>query len=113
HARSGSGFLEKISSAAQSRRSRSPADGPGRCAMNPPAAPAVARANAPALAPETRVAWPKRTVATLANGLQVVLVESRTFPKITAQLYFRSGNAVVSHSAPGLAEITATVVRSR
>ena len=80
--------------------------------MNAPAAPAVARANAPALAPETRVAWPKRTVATLANGLQVVLVESRTFPKITAQLYFRSGNAVVSHSAPGLAEITATVVRS-
>jgi zinc protease len=80
--------------------------------MTTPAAPAVARANAPALAPETRVAWPKRTVATLANGLQVVLVESRTFPKITAQLYFRSGNAVVSHSAPGLAEMTATVVRS-
>jgi len=80
--------------------------------MNAPVAPAVARANAPALAPETRVAWPKRTVATLANGLQVVLVESRTFPKITVQLYFRSGNAVVSHSAPGLAEITATVVRS-
>jgi zinc protease len=80
--------------------------------MTAPAAPAVARAHAPALAPETRVAWPKRTVATLANGLQVVLVESRTFPKITAQLYFRSGNAVVSHSAPGLAEITATVVRS-
>jgi zinc protease len=80
--------------------------------MTTPAAPAVARANAPALAPETQVVWPKRTVATLANGLQVVLVESRTFPKITAQLYFRSGNAVVSHSAPGLAEITATVVRS-
>jgi zinc protease len=80
--------------------------------MTTPAALAVARANAPALAPETRVAWSKRTVATLVNGLQVVLVESRTFPKITAQLYFRSGNAVVSHSAPGLAEITATVVRS-
>jgi zinc protease len=80
--------------------------------MTTPAAPAVARAKAPALAPETPVAWPKRTVATLANGLQVVLVESRTFPKMTAQLYFRSGNAVVSHSAPGLAEITATVVRS-
>jgi zinc protease len=80
--------------------------------MTAPAAPAVARAQAPALGPETRVAWPKRTVATLANGLEVVLVESRTFPKITAQLYFRSGNAVVSHSAPGLAEITATVLRS-
>jgi zinc protease len=80
--------------------------------MTAPAVPAVARAHAPALAPETRVTWPKRTVRTLANGLQVVLVESRTFPKITVQLYFRSGNAVVSHSAPGLAEITATVVRS-
>jgi zinc protease len=44
--------------------------------------------------------------------LQVVLVESRTFPKISAQLYFRSGNAVVAHSAPGLAEMTATVVRT-
>src|SRR3984885_5838512 len=36
----------------------------------------------------------------------------RSFPKITAQLYFRSGNAVISHSAPGLAEITVTVLRS-
>jgi zinc protease len=75
-------------------------------------APAVVRAQPPALAPESLVAWPKRTVATLSNGLQVVLVESRTFPKITAQLYFRSGNAVVAHSAPGLAEMTATVVRT-
>ena len=44
--------------------------------------------------------------------MQVVLAESRTFPKISAQLYFRSGNAVVAHSAPGLAEMTATVVRT-
>jgi zinc protease len=70
------------------------------------------RAQAPALGPESPVAWPKRTVITLPNGLQVVLVEARTFPKITAQLYFRSGNAVVAHSTPGLAEMTATVVRS-
>ena len=68
--------------------------------------------SAPALGPERPVAWPKRTVRTLANGLEVVLAESRTFPKITAQLYFRSGNAVVAHSAPGLADITATVVRT-
>jgi zinc protease len=71
-----------------------------------------ARATAPALAPERPVEWPKRTVRTLANGLQVVLVESRTFPKISAHLYFRSGNALVSHTAPGLAELTATVVRT-
>ncbi len=69
------------------------------------------RTQPPALAPESPVAWPRRTVRTLSNGLQVVLVESRNFPKISAQLYFRSGNAVVAHSAPGLAEMTATVVR--
>ncbi len=66
----------------------------------------------PALAPERPVAWPKRTVRTLANGLQVVLAESRAFPKISAQLYFRSGNAVVAHAAPGLAEMTSAVVRT-
>ena len=71
-----------------------------------------ARATAPALAPERPVEWPKRTIRTLANGLQVVLVESRTFPKISAHLYFRSGNAIVAHRTPGLAELTATVVRT-
>jgi zinc protease len=66
----------------------------------------------PALGPERPVAWPKRTVHTLSNGMQVVLAELRTFPKISAQLFFRSGNAIVAHRAPGLAEITATVVRT-
>jgi zinc protease len=65
----------------------------------------------PPLGPESPVAWPLRTVRTLANGLQVVLAESHTFPKIAAQLFFRSGNAVVAHHAPGLAEMTATIVR--
>jgi zinc protease len=80
--------------------------------MTTPAALPILRTQPPALAPESAVAWPKRTVRTLSNGLQVVLVESRTFPKISAQLYFRSGNAVVAHTAPGLAEMTATVVRT-
>jgi zinc protease len=80
--------------------------------MSVSAASVVARANPPALGPESAVVWPKRTVTTLSNGLQVVLVESRNFPRISAQLYFRSGNALVSDTAPGLAEITATVVRS-
>jgi predicted Zn-dependent peptidase len=44
--------------------------------------------------------------------MKVVLAELRTFPKISAQLFFRSGNASVAHRAPGLAEITATVVRA-
>jgi zinc protease len=66
----------------------------------------------PALGPERPVAWPRRTVRTLPNGLQVVLAETRTFPKISTQLFFRSGNSVVAHGAPGLAEMTATVVRT-
>ncbi|HKV05954.1 MAG TPA: pitrilysin family protein [Candidatus Acidoferrales bacterium] len=77
-----------------------------------PPKPASPRATPPALGPERPVAWPKRAVHRLANGLQVVLAESRAFPKISAQLYFRSGNAVVAHRAPGLAEMTATVVRT-
>ena len=60
----------------------------------------------PPLGPERPVAWPKREVHTLSNGMQVVLAELRTFPKISAQLFFRSGNASVAHRAPGLAEIT-------
>jgi zinc protease len=80
--------------------------------MTTPAASAILRTQPPALGPESPVAWPKRTVRTLSNGLQVVLVESRTFPKISAQLYFRSGNAVVAHTSPGLAEMTAAVVRT-
>src|SRR6266849_4486693 len=70
------------------------------------------RAHVPALGPERPVIWPRRTRRTLANGLQVVLVESHTIPKFTAELYFRSGNAVTARQAPGLAEMTATVVRT-
>jgi predicted Zn-dependent peptidase len=51
-------------------------------------------------------------VRTLSNGMQVVLAESRAFPKISAQLFFRSGNAVVARSNPGIAGMTATVVRT-
>ena len=66
----------------------------------------------PALAPERPVVWPRRTQRRLANGLQVVLVESHTIPKFTAQLLFRSGNAAVAQENPGLAEMTAAVVRT-
>jgi predicted Zn-dependent peptidase len=77
-----------------------------------PAIPTPQRSSAPALGAERPVAWPRRTVRTLSNGMQVVLAESRTFPKVSAQLFFRSGNAAVAHRAPGLAEMTATVVRT-
>ena len=69
-------------------------------------------ATPPALGAERPVAWPKRTVRTLSNGMQVVLAESHTFPKISAQLFFRNGNAVVAHTAPGLAEMVSAVVRT-
>jgi len=77
-----------------------------------PAIPTPHRSAAPALGPERAVAWPRRTIRTLSNGMQVVLAETHTFPKISAQLFFRSGNAAVAHRAPGLAEMTATVVRT-
>jgi zinc protease len=80
--------------------------------MTTSAAPLNPATGAPALAPERPVQWPHREVATLANGLQVVLAESHAFPKIAAQLYFRAGNAAVAHRSPGLASMTATVVRT-
>jgi len=67
---------------------------------------------APRLGAERPLAWPKRTVRALKSGMQVVLAESHAFPKISAQLAFRSGNAVAAHCSPGLAEMTATVVRT-
>jgi zinc protease len=59
------------------------------------------------------VSWPKRTKARLANGLEVILAESHSIPKFHGELFFRSGNAAVADRAPGLAEMTATVVRTR
>jgi zinc protease len=66
----------------------------------------------PPLSPERPVIWPKRTKARLANGLEVVLAESHTIPKFHGELFFRTGNAAVAHRAPGLAEMTATVLRT-
>ncbi len=66
----------------------------------------------PALSSERPVIWPPRTRTTLSNGLEVVLVESHTVPKFTGQLFFRSGNAVTAASVPGLADMTATVMRT-
>ena len=80
--------------------------------MTTSAAPVNRAIAAPALAPDRPVQWPHREVATLANGLQVVLAESHTFPKIAAQLYFRAGNASVAPKSPGLASMAATVVRT-
>ncbi len=81
-------------------------------ATTTPAAKPQGRQSAPALGAERPVAWPKRTVRTLSNGMQVVLAESHTFPKIAAQLFFRVGNAVVARTAPGLADMTSAVVRT-
>ncbi len=67
---------------------------------------------APALAAERPVSWPKRMRARLSNGLEVVLAEVHSVPKFSGQLFLRSGNAAVAHRAPGLAEMTATVMRA-
>jgi len=66
----------------------------------------------PALAPARPVVWPPRVHKTLSNGLEIVLVESHTIPKFTGELFFRSGNALTAASAPGLADMTATVART-
>jgi zinc protease len=67
---------------------------------------------APAVGLERPVAWPRRTVRTLANGMQVVLAEQHTFPKIGVELFFRSGNALVSRKSPDFAELTSRVIRT-
>ena len=66
----------------------------------------------PALAAERQVSWPKRTRARLPNGLQMVLAEAHSIPKFHGELYFRAGEALVSDCTVGLAEMTATVVRT-
>jgi zinc protease len=80
--------------------------------MSTPVAANSNRAAVPPLADERPAAWPKRATRTFPNGLEVVLAESRAFPKISAQLFLRSGNAAVASQAPGLADITASVVRT-
>ncbi|MGB7848747.1 MAG: pitrilysin family protein [Candidatus Acidiferrum sp.] len=74
-------------------------------------APEVATA-APGLVRERSVTWPKRTRARLSNGLQVVLAEAHSIPKFHGELFFRAGEALVSDRSVGLAELTATVVRT-
>jgi zinc protease len=66
----------------------------------------------PTLASERPVTWPKRTKTRLSNGLEVILAESHTIPKFHGELFFRSGNATFADRAPGLADLTATVVRT-
>ena len=67
---------------------------------------------APALAAERAVKWPKRTRAQLTNGLRVVLAEAHSIPKFHGELFFRAAEALVADRSTGLAEMTATVVRT-
>ena len=66
----------------------------------------------PALSAERQVRCPNRTRARLSNGLEVILVESHTIPKFHGDLYFRSGNVAAIDRGPGLAEMTASMVRT-
>jgi len=65
----------------------------------------------PPLAPERPIVCPNRTRKRLSNGLDVVLVERRTFPRMGLELVVRSGNAA-GVGKPGLAEIVAAVART-
>src|SRR5215471_18865137 len=67
---------------------------------------------APELAPEREVRWPGRTKCKLANGLEIILLESHTVPRFHGELFFRSGNAAAANRAVELAEMTAGVVRT-
>jgi zinc protease len=66
----------------------------------------------PELTSEREVRWPKRTKTKLANGLEIILLESHTIPKFHGELYFRSGNAAAAARGPALAEMAATMVRT-
>ena len=66
----------------------------------------------PDLAAEREVRWPKRTKSKLANGLEIVLLESHTIPKFHGELYFRSGNAAAASRGTALAEMAAIMVRT-
>ena len=66
----------------------------------------------PALALERQVTWPNRKRAKLSNALEVILVESHAIPKFHGELFFRSGNAAAIDHGVGLAEMTASVVRT-
>jgi zinc protease len=66
----------------------------------------------PGLSAERAFTWPPRAKARFSNGLEVVLAEAHSIPKFHGELFFRSGNAAVADRAPGLAEMTATVVRT-
>lgn len=66
----------------------------------------------PGLTAERAVEWPKLTRARFSNGLQVVLAEAHSIPKFHGELFFRAGEALVSRRSVGLAEMTATVVRT-
>jgi zinc protease len=66
----------------------------------------------PELAAEREVRWPKRTKSKLANGLEIILLESHTIPKFHGELYFRSGNAAAASRGTALAEMAASMVRT-
>ena len=76
------------------------------------ASPAQGMTQAPPLGPERPVQWPARTRTRLANGLEILLAEVHSVPKFCGELVLRSGNAAAASRAPGLAGMTATVVRT-
>ncbi|HVN08046.1 MAG TPA: pitrilysin family protein [Patescibacteria group bacterium] len=66
----------------------------------------------PPLAPERPVVWPERTHALLSCGIPVRMVERHTIPKFSLQFLIRSGAATVALTEPGVAGLTAALLRT-
>jgi len=64
----------------------------------------------PAVGPPRPVVIAAPDVATLDNGLRVVVSQRRTLPLVTAELVIRSGSETDPHGLAGLADMTATLL---
>jgi len=66
----------------------------------------------PPLAPERPVVWPPRTAARLACGIPVHMVERHSIPKFSLQFIIRSGASTVALTEPGVAGLSAALLRT-
>ena len=111
----GAGRRAKISGAAKSRRALAPAGESRRCAVSalPPHPAMHSQSTPPALGPERPVAWPKRTVRTLVERHAGGSGRIAHVPEnLRAALSSAAATPSSRTRAPGLAEMTATVVRT-
>lgn len=68
------------------------------------------RSKAPKPGPLPKVSFPPHTVATLANGLRVLIVRNNEQPIVSATLYIRGGSSVDPTGTPGLAAMVSDLL---